>query len=147
MGILSSMFKTNASEAINKFSGNTDYLEGLASGCALTAAAEGGIDDKEFDKTLAVICSNTAIASAFNRQQIESTFSRMTPKTTTRSGKAELKNEIAQVIARDKTGEMGKAILLACLDVADEGGIGAQEEAVMREIATICNVNYDKLAG
>jgi tellurite resistance protein len=146
MGLFGMSFKSNAKEAINKFAGNTDYLEGMSAGCALTAAAEGGIDDKEFDKTLTVIRSNTAIAAAFNSQQIESTFSRMTPKTATRSGKAELKNEIREVIARDKTGEMGKAILLACLDVADEGGIGPQEEAVMRDIAEICNVNYDKIA-
>jgi len=146
MGLLGNMFKGNAKEAINKFAGNTDYLEGMAAACALTAAAEGGIDDAEFEKTLTVIRSNTAISSAFTLQQIESTFSRMTPKTATRSGKSELKAEIAQVIARDKTGEMGKAILLACLDVADEGGIGPQEETVMRSIADICNVSYDKLA-
>ncbi|HMF68909.1 MAG TPA: hypothetical protein VK602_15030, partial [Phyllobacterium sp.] len=64
----------------------------------------------------------------------------------TRSGKAELKNEIREVIERDKTGTMGQAILLAALDVADAGGISAPEEAVMREIAGICNVNYEKLA-
>ncbi|MDX0230328.1 TerB [Sinorhizobium meliloti] len=146
MGLFSSVFKSNAKEAINKFAGNTDYLEGMSAACALVAAAEGGIDDAEYDKTVAVIRANSAISSAFNAQQIESTFSRMTPKTATRSGKSELKNEIREVIARDKTGQMGTAILLACLDVADEGGIGAQEEAVMRDIATICNVSYDKLA-
>jgi len=146
MGMFGNMFKSNAKEAINKFAGNTDYLEGMSAACALVAAAEGGIDDTEYDKTVAVIRANSAISSAFNAQQIESTFSRMTPKTSTRSGKSELKNEIREVIARDKTGQMGTAILLACLDVADEGGIGAQEEAVMRDIAVICNVSYDKLA-
>lgn len=146
MGLMSSMFKGKAKEAINQFSGNKDYLEGMCAACALTAAAEGGIDDAEYDKTLSVIRSNTAIAASFQSPEIEAVFGRMAPKTATRSGKAELKNEIREVIARDKTGTMGQAILYACLDVADEGGIGAQEEAVMREIAQICNVSYDKLA-
>ena len=142
-----SLFKGKAREAINQFSGNKDFLEGMAAGCALTAAAEGGIDDAEYDKTLTVIKSNTAISAGFGTPEIESVFGRMAPKTATRSGKAELKEEIRQVIERDKTGQMGTAIVLACLDVADEGGIGDAEDKVMREIAAICNVNYDKLKG
>ena len=140
------MFKGKAKSAIQQFSGNKDFLEGMCAGCALTAAAEGGIDDKEYDKTLTVIRNNTAISAGFGSGEIESVFGKMAPKTATRSGKAELKNEIRQVIERDKTGTMGTAIVLACLDVADEGGISDAEVAVMRDIATICNVNYDKLA-
>lgn len=132
-------------ESVNQFSGNTDYLEGLCAGCALTAAAEGGIDDKEYEKSLNVIRQNSAIAAAFQISQIEQTFARMTPKTGTRQGKSELKEEIRQVIARDKTGKMGQAIVLTCLDVADEGGISDAEQTVMREIAAICGVNYEKL--
>lgn len=141
------IFKGRAKEAINAFSGNRDFLEGMAAGCALTAAAEGGIDDQEYDATLLVIKSNSAIAAGFGISEIESVFGRMAPKTATRSGKAELKEEIRQVIERDKTGKMGQAIVLACLDVADSGGIGAEEEKVMREIAAIANCNYDKLKG
>lgn len=140
------LFKGKAKEAMNQFSGNKDFLEGMCAGCALTAAAEGGIDDTEYDKTLTVIRSNSAIAKGFSSTEIEAVFGRMTPKTSTRSGKAELKNEIREVVARDKTGALGQAIVLACLDVADEGGISAAEVAVMKDIAGICNVNYDKLA-
>lgn len=146
MGILGNMFKGKAKDAINQFSGNKDYLEGMCAGCALTAAAEGGIDDAEYDTSLQIIRNNSAISTAFSSGEIEQVFGRMTPKTNSRSGKAELKNEIREVVARDKTGQMGTAIVYACLDVADSGGISAPEEAAMREIAQICNVNYDKLA-
>lgn len=141
-----SLFKGKAKEAMNQFSGNKDFLEGMCAACALTVAAEGGIDDKEYEKTLTVIRSNSAIAAGFDSTQIESVFGKMQGKTTTRSGKAELKNEIREVIARDKTGGLGQAIVLASLDVADEGGISPAEVAVMKDIASICNVNYDKLA-
>lgn len=140
------LFKGKAKEAMNSFSGNKDFLEGMCAVCALAAAAEGGISDAEYDKTLAVIRSNTAISSGFSGSEIEMVFGKMTPKTATRSGRAELKEEIRQVIARDKTGQMGQALVYAGLDVADEGGIGKEEETILREIANIAGVNYDKLA-
>lgn len=143
--VFPSFFKGRAAEAINKFSGNKDYLEGMCAICALTAAAKGGIDDAEYDKTLKVIMANTAISAAFAAPEVESIFGKMTAKTGTRSGKSELKNEIREVIARDKTGTMGRAMMLAALDVADEGGIEPEETAVLKDLATICNVNYDKL--
>lgn len=139
------IFGSKAKEAINQFSGNKDFLEGLCAACALTAAADGSIDDAEYDAALDVIKSNTAISAAFGTGEIEAVFGKMAPKTKTRSGKAELKEEIRQVIGRDKTGQMGQAIVLAALDVADQGGISDQETAVMKDIAGICNVNYDKL--
>lgn len=146
MGMFGSMFKGKAKDAINQFSGNKDYLEGMCSACALTAAAEGGIDDKEYEKALSVIRNNKAIGEAFGHSELEKTFARMTSKTGTRGGRAELKQEIAEVIERDRTGQMGAAILYAALDVADEGGIGPEEERIMREIAQICHVDYDRLA-
>lgn len=136
--------KDRAKAAINNMSGNKDFLEGMCAGCALTAAASGGIDDAEFEKTLKVIRANSAIAAGFGGSEIEQVFGRMAPKTVTRSGKSELKEEIRQVAARDKTGKMGMAIVLACLDVADEGGIDEAETAVLKEISEICGVNYEK---
>jgi tellurite resistance protein len=139
------LFGNKVKESMNQFSGNKDFLEGLCAACALTAAAEGGIDDQEYDTTLNVIRSNASIAAAFSSTEIESVFGKMSPKTASRSGKAELKNEIREVIERDKTGAMGQALVLAALDVADQGGISDAETAVMKDIANICGVNYDKL--
>ena len=72
-------------------------------------------------------------------------FSKMTPKTTTRSGKSELKREITEAIERSKDGAMGGAIVLAALDVADMGGISSAEEIVLRELCQLCGQNYDKV--
>lgn len=144
MGIFG-MFKGKSAEAINQFTGNTDFLQGLCSAAAMTAAASGGIDDAEYDKTLSVIQSNAAISAAFNASQIEAEFARLSKKTGTRSGRNELKDEIRQVLARDKTGKMGYAICLAALDVADEGGVDDAEKAVLADICEICGVNYQKL--
>lgn len=144
MGLLN-MFKGKTKDAVNQFSGNKDFLEGLCAICALTAAAEGGIDDAEYDKTMVVIRANSAISAAFSSTEIESVFGKMAPKTNTRSGKSELKNEIREVLARDKTGAMGQAMMLAALDVADEGGISDAETSVLKDLANLCGVNYDKM--
>lgn len=145
MGLFGLGLKGKARDAVNAFSGNRDFLEGMSAFCALVAAAEGGISDAEYDQTLKVIQSNSAIAAGFGGSEIELTFGKMTPKTQTRSGRNELKDEIRQVIERDKTGKMGQALVLAGLDVADEGGISDAEMGVLRDLSTICGQNLDKL--
>lgn len=144
MGIFGNLLGKKANAAVQKFSGNMDFLEALCAGCALTAAAEGSIDDAEMDKTIQVIQANNAVSAGFNAQQIEQAFVKMAKQTGTRMGKSQLKDEIRQAVARDES--MGEAIVLTCLDVADTGGISKEEIEVMKMIAGLCNVNYDKLA-
>jgi tellurite resistance protein len=139
------LFGGKAKDAINQFSGNKDFLEGLCAANALTAAAEGGIDDEEFDQALNVMMANSAISAAFSAGEVEAVFGKMSKKTGSRSGRSELKNEIKEVIERDKTGQMGKAIVLAAMDVADTGGISDAEVTVLKDIAQICGQNYEKL--
>lgn len=139
-------FGAKAKESINKFSGNQDFLEAICAGAALVAAADGSIDDKEAKAALTAMQSNKLISVAFGPREIEICFGKMESKVTTRSGRAELKKEIEECVARDKTGSLGEAVLYACLDVADQGGIEENEEKVLREIAGLLRVDYDKLA-
>ncbi len=138
------MFKNKAKAAFDRVAGRKDVLEAMCSACAITAASEGGIDPKEEDKAIVVIKSK--LGAAFSEAEIEREFHKRAQQTTTRSGKADLREEIAQVIRRDNDGAIGKSIVYLCLDVADEGGIDPEEEAVMKSIATICKQDYDKLA-
>lgn len=137
--------KGKAAEAAKEFTGTKDLLEGCCAISAHVAAATGGIDDNEYAKALSVIKNNAIIGPSYDTAQIESVFGKMAAKTNTRSGKAELKEEVRQVIARDKTGKLGQAMMLIALDVADEGGIDDAETAILKEYATICNVNYEKM--
>jgi len=139
------IFKGKAKDAINQFSGNKDFLEGLCAAAALVAAADGNIDDSEVDQAIKVIQANSAVSAGFGAHEIELCFGKMAPKTQTRSGKMELKREITEVLDRDKTGGMGMAIVLAALDVADSGGISDQETAILKELAVLCGQNYEKL--
>jgi tellurite resistance protein len=139
------IFKGKAKDAINQFSGNKDFLEGLCAAAALVAAADGTIDDSEVDQAVNVIKSNSAVSAGFGAHEIELCFGKMAPKTSTRSGKMELKREISEVLERDKTGKLGQAIVLAAIDVADMGGIDAKETEVLKSLAELCGQNYDKL--
>jgi tellurite resistance protein len=143
---LGKMFGSKAKEAVNQFTGNKDFLEGLCAICCLVAAADGNIDDKEIDAALASIKANSAISSSFGAQEIESVFGKMSTKVGNRQGRMALKTEIQEVVARDKTGTMGSALILAGLDVADQGGIGAEEETVLKDLAKLVGADYAKLA-
>lgn len=143
--MLGKLFGGKAKETINKFSGNKDFLEGMCAVCALTAAADGSIDDSEIDAAVASIKANAAISAGFGASEIESVFGKMAAKVNNRVGRMELKNEIRQVVERDKTGEMAQALILAGLDVADAGGIDEKEDKVLAELAGICGVDYNRL--
>jgi tellurite resistance protein TerB len=139
------LFKAKAKEAVNKFSGNKDFLEAMCAASALVAAADGTIADAEVDAAINSIKANAAIAAGFSSQEIESTFGKMSTKVNTRVGRSQLKTEIQESINRDKTGSLGMAIVLGALDVADNGGIDDKEMVVLRDIAGLCNQNLDKL--
>lgn len=144
MGIFGSMFKNAAKDAFTKVSGQKDVLEAMCAACALTAAAEGGIDPAEEDKAIVVI--QKKLGATFSEAEIEREFKKRSEQTRTRSGKADLRTEIEQVTRRDNDGAIGRSIIYLCLDVADEGGISPAEKAVMVQLSSICNVDYDKLA-
>lgn len=139
------LFKGKAKDAVNKFSGNKDFLEAMCAASALVAAADGTIDDSEVDAAINSIKSNAAISSGFSAQEIENVFGKMSTKVNTRVGRSQLKTEIQEAIGRDKTGDLGKAIVLGAADVADQNGIDDKEMAVLRDIAGLCNQNIEKL--
>lgn len=137
-----SFFKQKAKDAFSKVSGKKDALEAMCAACALVAAAEGGISDDEEVKAIKII--KEKLKDAFSESEIEQEFIKRSKQTSTRSGKRDLMGEIEQAYGQNK--DIGEAIVLLTLDVADEGGIGKEEEEVMRRIAAALHQNYDKLA-
>lgn len=148
MGLFGNLFGANVTAAVQKFSGDKDFLEAGCAVGALVGAADGNIDDAEYDAALAVMNANKILGAAFSPSEIESVFGKMAPKTKTRSGKAELINEIREGVAKDRDGTKAKALMLIGIDVADQGDIGADEEKVLRTLSEVLKVNYEKaLAG
>lgn len=142
MAILGRLFGS-AQEAVNKYSGNKDFLEAVCASAALVAAADGTVSDEEVAKTAQVVLSNPKLAGAFDRRMIETTIDTMLNRANGgRSGRHGLYQEIEDVV---KDEEMGQAVYLMALDVAEaEGGIDEKEQAVLTRIAERLHIDPKK---
>lgn len=124
---------------LNKYSGRKDFLEAVCASCALVAAADGDIDDKEVDQTIKAITSNANLSAAFPQREIENTADAMLKRAQGgRVGRSGLYKEIGDI--RHDT-EMAEVVLLSALDVADNGGISDSERAVLAKIAAELGLN------
>ena len=136
--------KKKAGESVQKFSGQTDFLEGVCAAAALIAAADGDIEDSEVVATKKAVMANKALASGFDGRIIDTTIDRMLDRAGGgRVGRAGLWKEIEES-AKDP--EKAEAILCTALDVAEgDGEIEPQEKAVLDKLATILRVDLGKL--
>lgn len=138
------LFKKSAGEAVKKFSGQTDFLEGVCATAALIAAADGDIGDDEVAATKKAVLANKGLAEGFDTRTIETTIDRMLDRASAgRSGKAGLLNEIDEV-AKDPA--KAEAVLYAAIDVAEsDGEIGAKERLALENLAKRLSLNLDQL--
>ena len=125
--------KSKLTGSARKFSGQTDFLEAVCAASALIVYADGSADDSEIEAALKAAKSNPGLAGNFKDSDIERAMDGMLTRARGgRSGRAGLYKEIADISADNDKAE---AVLLAALDVADEGGIGDQEKTALNEIA------------
>lgn len=133
--------KSLLGDKAKKFAGKTDFLEAVCAAAALLAAADGDISDNEIDKAMAAVKSNASLAGAFDARSIEATMTTMISRANNRVGKNGLRNEIGDI---KKDFDMAETVLLAALDVADDGGIGDAEMAELRKIADLLGLDLNK---
>lgn len=125
------IFKSKAAEAVNKLSGQTDFLEAVCAAAALVAAADGEIEDKEVLATKKAVMANKALSARFDARTIEQTIDRMLDRAGGgRVGRAGLWSEIEEASAKP---EFGEAILCTALDISDSDGETEPAETVVLE--------------
>jgi tellurite resistance protein TerB len=126
---------------LNRFNGNTDFLEAVCASCALVANADGDISDEEVSATTDAVSTNPTLAGAFKPRVIEKAISTALDRTKSRPGRLALFKELDDV--KDDDGEI---VYLAALDVADaDGNIDKDERAVLSKIAGHLGVNESAL--
>ncbi len=135
------MFKSLVGDKAKKFSGKTDFLEAVCAASALVATADGDLDDNELVAAVAAVKSNAALSGAFDARAIETTMDKMCIRAVGRVGKSGLFKEIEDIKADH---DMGETVLLVALDVADSGGISAEEKAVLAKIASTVGLDLAK---
>lgn len=128
---------------VNKFKGNTDFLEASCALCALTAAADGSIDDDEISAAIDAVKTNKTLSEAFSARQIENTMETMLERTKTRTGRVSLWSELKDIEGDE---DMGQIVVLAAIEVADaDGNIDADEKEILTKAGKMFKVNVNEL--
>lgn len=130
--------------SMNKYSGNTDFLEAVCAASALVAAADGKVEDSEIDATVKAVSANPSLSGAFNGRQIEQTISQMLERANGgRVGRMGLMRELEDIAA---DADMCEAVMLAALDVAEgDGNIDDDEMKVLQKVADTLKQNLNSM--
>jgi tellurite resistance protein len=142
MGFLSNVLAT-AKKTINSYAGDTSFLKGVASAAANVTAADGSIDDSEIEAAIAGMQANPIVSASYNSSQIEEALNGALSRAKSRAGRMENKRFIEALMTRDVS--VRQDVFLIAADVADQDGIGAQEQVVLNDIAKLLNVDGAKL--
>ena len=126
---------------VNRFSGNTDFLEAVCASAALTAFADGDCSDGELSTAIKTVASNPELTGAFKPAVIEKTMDQMMTRAQAgRTGRMGLYKEIGDIDDQ----EMSDTVYLCALDIAEsDGDVCDKEKAVLTKIASTLGVNTE----
>jgi tellurite resistance protein len=108
-------------------------------------AADGVVEDSEVDAAIKGMQSNAIVSASFNSTQISDAYGLALIRAKTRAGRMENKRNIEALVTREVT--VRQDVFLIAADVADDGGIGQQEMAVLMDIGGLLNLDAKKLLG
>lgn len=136
------MLKEKLGGAVNRLSGKTDLLEGIAAGAILVSAADGEIESEEIAVLIEALCANETLSKAFTDTQITGVVDKMVKKASPNAagkigmvGKIALEREVAEVKSKSSTDDL-ELMLAVLVDVASsDGEIEPAEKVVVNKIA------------
>jgi tellurite resistance protein len=134
-----------ATTTFNSYAGDSAFLKGVASAAANVTAADGSIDDNEIDAAIAGMQQNPLVSASYSSSQIEEALNAALSRAKSRAGRMENKRFIEALMTREVS--VRQDVFLISADVADQDGIGAQEQVVLNDIAKLLNVDGAKLLG
>lgn len=120
-----------------RMSGRTDLLEATCAATALTAAADGDIEDSEVGSIMEALANHPTLSTAFKASQIEQTADAMLKRAKGGlMGRRGLQKEIEQAVGKSTSDDL-ELILCVAIDVArSDGQIEPEELKVLGGIAT-----------
>ena len=99
------MLKEKLGGAVNRLSGKTDLLEGIAAGAILVSAADGEIESEEIAVLVEALCANETLSKSFTDTQITGVVDKMVKKASPNAagkigmvGKIALEREVAELL-------------------------------------------------
>lgn len=126
-----SQMQASLSQEMGRYK-NRELMEGILAGCALVAAADGGISSEEKQKMLGFVQNSDALR-VYETSQVVDTFQRFVGKFEFdfSLGKAEAMKTLAKV---KKTDEARLLVRVCCAIGASDGHFDEKEKQVVREI-------------
>lgn len=138
------IFRSKGADAINRLSGNADFLEATCAAGVLVANADGSISDEEIVAAIEGMQNNKALSSAYTAQAIEAEMMKQAKKAKTPSGRVQLKREITDVVSKDPT--LKEDVFMVAADVAyADGTVSPEERKVLESIAGLLGVDANRL--
>ncbi|HGW6103987.1 TPA: tellurite resistance TerB family protein [Citrobacter werkmanii] len=117
-----------------------DDVEATVWGAMAIAFADGEADSSELSTLEKTISAKPAFAAFTGEIGAMSASARQQFEASRRSAKAEAMRQLKDVAGTDAAVD----VLCLCLDIADNGGIGAEEEKVLGEIAQALGLNLNQ---
>ncbi|CAJ1317695.1 tellurite resistance TerB family protein [Paenibacillus sp. PK4536] len=131
--------KSNLNDQMKKFK-NKDFLEAIVAGCALVAAADGNISADEKQKMAGYIGRNEQL-KVFDMSLVIARFNHYVENFEFDAiiGKQEALKAISKFKSKP---EEGRLLIGVCSAIGSaDGDFDPQEQAVVREIATVLGLN------
>lgn len=137
-----SKLKEKLTGGASRLSGKTDLMEAIAAACVLVAAADGDLEDSEFEATLNSLMNHETLSKAFKASEIERTVDAMWKRASGgQAGRLGLKREIEQAKSKSTTEDL-EMLLVIAIDVSmSDGEMEPQERKVLDGIATSLGLN------
>lgn len=117
-----------------------DDVEATVWGAMTIAFADGEADSNELSTLEKTISAKPAFAAFTGEIGAMSANARQQFEASRRSAKAEAMRQLKDVAGTDAAVD----VLCLCLDIADNGGIGPEEEKVLGEIAQALGLNLNQ---
>lgn len=136
------MLKEKMAGAVNRLSGKTDLLEGIAAGAILVSAADGEIESEEIAVLIEALCANETLSKSFTDTQISGIVDKMIKKASPNAagkigmvGKIQLEKEVREIKSKSSSEDL-ELMLAVLVDVtSSDGDIAPEEKKVVNKIA------------
>jgi tellurite resistance protein len=142
------LFKKTVGAAVNEVKAasgeNTNFLEAMCAGAAITAMGDGNATKDEKAKALSLLINHKKLGNTYKSPDIEKMLDSMFRMAEDSSGRNQLARELSEIKSLPNAKEMCEDVYLLCRDIAGgDGGVDAGEQAILTKMATLLGVNPD----
>jgi tellurite resistance protein TerB len=136
---------SGAREISANYSSNKNFLNAVCASAALTANADGTIEDTERNKAITLITNHDQLSKLYDRKDIEAALEHAFKASKDATGRQALARDLEGVTKLEGGAQMAEDVYLVAMDIAGaDGNVSEEEQAVMAKIAKRLSVDPSK---